>query len=396
MRRAFLAGATLVAPDRIVSGQTLVIEDRRIADITAGPRAVGEGERHVDLTGLTIVPGFIDVHIHGVAGIDVLDGRGAVANVAARLPRWGVTAFCPTSVACPPDVLTTFLEDVRTARSVAAERAARVLPAHLESNFISSEYCGAQPVEYVRTLSRSEAQPFSGEEILDVIIRHRADVGIVTLAPEIEGGLDLVRRFVSEGIRVSLGHSAASFDQAQEAIISGASQATHLFNRMRPMAHRDPGLAGAALASEEVAAEIIIDGRHVHPAIVRVALAAKSSARVMAISDGTAGSGLPPGSRAALGGRPITVHEVARLDDGTIAGSVATMDRVFATLVTACDLDLVRASELCSTTPARELGLFGFGVLTPGAVADLAILNDRLEVVQTWIDGEPAFRSSEI
>jgi N-acetylglucosamine-6-phosphate deacetylase len=141
------------------------------------------------------------------------------------------------------------------------------------------------------------------------------------------------------------------------------------------------------LASDAVAAEIVCDGVHVHPAIARFVVAAKGARRVMAVTDGTAGSGMPPGTRTLLGGRPIVTSDAARLEDGTMAGSVATMDGAFAWLVTACGLDLTEAAELCSTSPARQMGLVGLGVLAPGATADLVILDGQLRVVSTWIGG---------
>ncbi len=388
--RVFLSGADIILPDRIESGQTLVIEDGRIADFVSGPRAMSGAEIHVQVPGALVVPGFVDVHVHGVEGLDVLDGSGALAGVASRLPKYGVTAFCPTSIACGPQVLAAFLGAVSAARS-SAPAGARVLSAHLESNFINPEYNGAQPASCLRTpaaalASARDGADFSGSDIL-AAIEASPDVGIVTMAPELDGGLALVARLAARGIRVSLGHSGATFDQAQAAITAGASHATHLFNRMPPMTHREPGLAGAVLASEEIAAEVICDGHHVHHAIVRMVTGAKGRARVMAITDGTAGSGLPPGSTTRLGGRQITVREVARLDDGTVAGSTATMDRVFAWLVSACGLDVREAAELCSTTPARQMGLVGHGVLSRGATADLAVLDRNFAVLQTWVGG---------
>ena len=173
-------------------------------------------------------------------------------------------------------------------------------------------------------------------------------------------------------------------------IAEGARQATHLFNRMTPVGHREPGLAGALLESDDVVAELICDGVHVHSAIMRIAIAAKGPERIMAITDATAGAGLARGARAVLGGRPIIVGDAAYLDDGTIAGSVLTMDRAFATLTGACGLSLSDAATVCATTPARTLGLQGFGVLSPGAVADLVVLDRQFRVVQTWISGNLA------
>jgi N-acetylglucosamine-6-phosphate deacetylase len=398
-RRCFLAGASLVLPDRVVSGQTLVIEGHRIVDFISGPRETGPNEVRLNLEGHFVVPGFIDVHVHGVAGTDTLDAAGdPVRTIAEHLPRFGVTAFCPTSVACGPADLDRFLDEVGRLRQTSAPRS-RVLPAHIESNFINPEFHGAQPIECLRIPSDGSAKParsasagdvpqdFSAGDILEVIDRRRADLATVTLAPEIPGGMELTRALVAGGLRVSLGHSGATFEQAQEAIGAGARQATHLFNRMRPMTHRDPGLVGAALASEDLAVELICDGLHVHPAVMRLAVAAKGPSRTLAITDGTAGSGLPPGSKAKIGGRPITVSDIARLDDGTMAGSVLTMDRAFAGLVTKCGFDLVQAAEMCATTPARELGLVGHGVIAPGAIADLTVLDSRLQVVQTWVGG---------
>jgi N-acetylglucosamine-6-phosphate deacetylase len=189
-----------------------------------------------------------------------------------------------------------------------------------------------------------------------------------------------------------MGHSGATFDEALAAISAGARHATHLFNRMPPLHHRAPGLVGAVLQADEVAAEIVCDGFHVHPALVRAAIAAKRPSRVMAITDATAASGLPVGSRARLGGRSIVAAEsTALLDDGTIAGSVLTMDRAFQMLIGRVGLSPVDAVTLCATTPARELGLVGHGMLALDAAADLVVLDQNFTVVQTYIGGQLAY-----
>ena len=391
--RTFLTRADLVLPDRVLSRHTLVVEDGCIGDIVPGAVSGTERDRVIDLSGRIIAPGFVDVHVHGVEGHDALDGPDAIAAIAARLPRSGVTAFCPTSVACAPGVLDVMLAAVAQSRVAPAPGAARVLGAHLESNFINPAFCGAQPVGHLRA-PRGDADPtlpYSAADVLAAIDRRRPDVAVVTLAPELEGGLNLVQSLAAAGIRVSIGHSGATFEQVQAAIAAGARRVTHLFNRMSPMTHRYPGVVGAALAAGDVAVELIADGHHVHPAAMRVAVAAKGPGLVMAISDGTAGSGLPRGTHARLGGRDIVVDDVARLEDGTTAGSVATMDRVFATLVSTVGLDLVEAAAVCATTPVRQLGLAGHGALVRETAADLVVLDRDLRVCETWIEGARVF-----
>ncbi len=401
----FLSGADLVLPDRVLAGGTLVLDGDRIAQIVSASDAVGGESVKFDFTDRYVVPGFIDVHVHGVEGVDTLDGGDAIATMAERLPRYGVTAFCPTSIACDPAALRRMLAGVRLARTTRPPGGARVLPAHLESNFINPEYKGAQPEACLRLPPKAGARrraegakadassTWSGDEILAEIAAARPDVGIITVAPELDGALELIADLVAHGHHVSLGHSGATYDQAIAGIRAGARQATHLFNRMPPLGHRVPGLAGAVLESDEVFAELICDGVHVHASMMRVALAAKRPERIMAITDGTAGSGMTKGSRVTLGGYPITIRDAAYLDDGTIAGSSLTMDGAFAKLVSEVGLSLSDAATACATTPARALGLQGFGVISPGAVADLAVLDRDLRVVQTWVAGTLAWEA---
>jgi N-acetylglucosamine-6-phosphate deacetylase len=401
-----LSGADIVLPDRVLSPGTLVVAGDEIVEVAAGTRAAAGSEHHLDLARHLIVPGFIDVHVHGVEGTDTLDSDDAIRTIAQRMPRFGVTAFCPTSIACTPLVLRRLLSAVREARrteaspdtsgsgagSTAVSRGARVLPAHLESNFINPEFKGAQPLECLRLPGNAPEGQFTGAEILDEIASARAEVGIVTVAPELEGVLDLIRDLVSHGHHVSLGHSGATYEEALAGIDAGARQATHLFNRMTPINHRQPGLAAAVLDQEAITAEVVCDGVHVHPSMVRLALAAKHSSNVMAITDGTAGAGLPRGTRTTIGGRPITVGDIAVLDDGTIAGSVLTMDQAFARLVTTMGVGPVDAVAMCAATPARALGLQGLGAIASGKTADLVVLDRNLRVTHTFIAGALVYR----
>jgi N-acetylglucosamine-6-phosphate deacetylase len=387
-----LSGGDVVLPDRVLSHASVLIDGSSIVDVTSSA-AVPAGARVVDAAGQLIVPGFVDVHVHGVEGHDTLDGGDAVREIASRLPRYGVTAFCPTSVACAPGDLRAFCDQVRRARLVGVDGGARVLPAHLESNFINPEFRGAQPAACLRLPnSRSEGGEFSGVDVMAVIAMARADVGIVTIAPELPGGIDMVRALVSAGHRVSLGHSGADYETAIAAIEAGARHATHLFNRMTPLTHRAPGLVGAVLSRHEVAAELICDGHHVHPAMCAVALAAKGVDRILAITDGTGGAGLPVGTTATLGGRRITVRDVAAfLDDGTLAGSTLTMDRAFRNMVKMVGVSVVDAARLCATNAAQELGLDGVGAIAPGMNADLAVLDSEYRVSSTFVDGREIY-----
>lgn len=379
---------------RVVGEGSVVVEGGRITAIEAG-RVAPAGATIVDASDCYVAPGFIDVHVHGLHGHDTLDGDGAVALIASLLPRYGVTAFCPTTVACGPDALGGVLRQVRQARVAPVAGSARVLPAHLESNFINPEYKGAQPADCLRHATAPPREgTYSSRDILNVISACGPDVGIVTLAPELPGGIELVRTLASAGHRVSLGHSGSDYDTAIEAIEAGARHATHLFNRMTPMTHRAPGLPGAVLAREEVTVELICDGYHVHPSMCRVAMAAKGSDGVMAITDATSGAGLKQGSKARLGGRQIEVGaQAAFLEDGTLAGSTLTMDKAFRNIVTSFGGSLVDAAMLCSTTPARALGLSGFGVLAEGGAADLVVLDRSFQVVRTFIGGQQVWES---
>jgi N-acetylglucosamine-6-phosphate deacetylase len=392
-----LSGADIVQPAGIESG-TLVLEGERIVEVRPGAMGAMGAVGAVDLRDHIVLPGFIDVHVHGVEGVDTLDGGEAVAAIAARLPKFGVTAFCPTTVACAPDALRVVLRQVASARNrTDAPASARVLAAHLESNFINPEYRGAQPAGCLRlppsqSRSRTRDDVFDGHDLLAEIESAGDSVGIVTLAPELDGALDLIRRLVSNGRRVSLGHSGATLAQARDAIDAGARQATHLFNRMPPLGHREPGLAGAVLTSTAVAAEIICDGVHVHRDMVRLAIDAKGAPRVMAITDGVAAAGLPDGSSASLGGRAIQVrNSAAYLDDGTLAGSVATMESVFRFLVRDVGVPLQDAAQLCATTQASELGLRDTGSIVKGAIADLVVIDRTFTVKQTYIGGHLAY-----
>jgi N-acetylglucosamine-6-phosphate deacetylase len=398
-----LTGADLVLSDRVVPSGTLSVNDGRIASMSD---ALSTDPAAVALDGCIVIPGLVDVHIHGVDGIDSLDDGETIARMAARLPRYGVTAFCPTTVACAPRALVRVLEQIRDCRSHPCP-GARVLPAHLETNFINPLYAGAQPRTCLRAFetlpghgesvsTRPSDGEFTAADVLQVIEEFRDQIAIATIAAEMPGGLKLVSWLARRGVRVSLGHSASSYDEALVAIDRGARHATHLFNRMPPFHHRDPGLVGAVLDRDEVAAEVICDGAHVHASLVRMALALKGTARLLAITDGTSMTGCPAGAAGSLGGQSITAGDrTALLDDGTMAGSVIAMDAAFRWLSGPVGLSLVDAATVCSTTPARAVDLSDAGALEVGAAADLTVLDDQRRVVRTYVGGRLVYQAPD-
>lgn len=382
-------GAHLVLPDRVLAPGRLVIDGDRIVE-------VGVGSADGPMAGLWIVPGFIDVHVHGALGHDTLESPRGVATIAAHLPRFGCTSFQPTTFACPPAALEMLAGAIEAAMSSPSPEAARVLPAHLESNFMAPDYRGAQPLTELclppgapaDMATPGTATSFTAEDILGVIAGHRSAFGTVTLAPELPSALALIRDLVSHGHGVSLGHSGATLEEARAGIEAGARRATHLFNRMPPLTHRAPGLVGAVLDDDRVAVELVADGFHVHPVVMRAAIRAKRPERVMAITDGLAGAGLAEGARFELGGRGVTVRSQACfLDDGTLAGSRLTMDRVFANLVEMVGVTPAEAAMMTATVQARTLGLGDRGRIAEGLLADLVVLDAEWCVRQTLIGG---------
>ncbi len=381
-----LSGADLVRRDAVEAGATLVLEGDRIVDVAGGGAPGGHRADRVDLRGHLIVPGFVDVHVHGLNGVDTLDSRESVARIAGNLPRHGVTAFCPTTVACAPTALRDVLASVKALQQRPDPLGARVPGAHLESNFINASYRGAQPATFLR----SPSSPDAGD-VLNEIERAGAAVAIVTLAPELEGGLDLIARLAARGLRVSLGHSGASFEIAEAAIEAGARHATHLFNRMPPLGHRDPGLAAAVLRGGKSrlksSATACTCMRPWFNWLSREGRGPRDGDQRRHGGGGTAGGqlrvpGQPPDLRSRRRRVPRRRHPGRQhRHDGH--GVLVSREAVGFSLTTAV--------RLCSTTPAAELGLDGAGEIAPGALADLVVLDQNLAVRQTYIAGRLAY-----
>ncbi|MHB9025546.1 MAG: N-acetylglucosamine-6-phosphate deacetylase [Armatimonadota bacterium] len=383
-----LAGATLMLEDMVIDNGSVVIADGRIIDIREDTLPdPGTGATYLDLTGSLLSAGFIDVHIHGMMGLDTNaasadDFHRISAEAAAR----GVTAMVPTTVACSAEELRRTLVNVKTAVTSGVP-GARLLGLHLESNFISPEFKGAQPIEYIIPPTDPGATA-----ILDILDEFAQYIRIITLAPEVPGAMGLIPWLRERGIIVSLGHSAATYDEAVAGFDAGANHVTHLFNAMRPLHHRNPGLVGAALERDDVFTEMVCDGFHIHPAVITAAILAKGVGHFVPISDGLAGAGMTSGEFIFTGRTVSTDSGVAKLPDGTIAGSITTMDRIVRFLVDKVGWELNEALTMASTTPADALGLDITGRLAIGAAADLTILSPELEVRMTLVDGKVVYK----
>ncbi|MES1172646.1 MAG: N-acetylglucosamine-6-phosphate deacetylase [Bacteroidota bacterium] len=324
-----------------------------------------------------VAPGFIDLQINGGFGFEVGEDPGALRALAARLPATGVTSFLPTLVSRNEAAYRRAFTSHAAASGHPDPAAATMLGIHLEGPLLSPARAGAH-----------ERAAIEGADA--ALVERLADpacVRLVTLAPERPGARDLIATLVARGIVVSLGHTDASFDAFTAGVDAGATLATHVFNAMSPLHHREPGAVGAPLTDDRVIATIVADGVHTHPAVFRLVARAKGADRLALVTDAVQGAGGPPGP-SALAGREITVDErAARLPDGTLAGSVLTMERAVRNAVDFADLSPQAAVHLATAVPARALGLGGKGRLTVGADADIVLLDQSLRVVHTFVGG---------
>jgi N-acetylglucosamine-6-phosphate deacetylase len=347
----------------------LHIEDGRIRDVGASDGPVDDPAGTVDLGDCVVVPGFVDLHCHGGGGASFgADAEESVRAIATHLAH-GTTSLMASLVTGPSDRLR---REIDALAPLVADDA--LLGVHLEGPWLSAAQCGAHDPRQLRDPAPSE---------VDELVGHDA-VRMVTIAPEREGALDAVRRIVGLGAVAAIGHTDADLAVARAAIAAGASHATHLFNAMRPLHHRDPGAALALLEDDAVTLELIRDGRHVDLNLCAWLDDALPAHRLVAVTDAMAAAGAGDGSYA-IGALDVEVHEgVAHVaGTGTLAGSTATMDRIFAAVMGARRDDdaLLRAVGQASATPARGLGRADVGVLAPGARADLvALAADSLEV----------------
>ena len=385
--------ATAIYASRILTPQeelrdcVIVVEAGRITGIGHRDEVhIPPGAKDYVASGMTVVPGFVDVHIHGAGGHDVMEAEAAALDkITATVARFGTTSIVATTVTAPIEATCHSLEGIaayiRAHESTAdnARFGADILGIHLEGPFINPERRGVHPTASILAPSVESFEKF------------RAAAGnlikLITIAPEMPGALKLIAAAVADGVVVGLGHTDADYAQARAAIQAGARHAVHVYNAMRPFTHRDPGVISAVLTDADVTAEIIADGVHVAGPAIQVLLGTKGFDTVLLISDGTAATGMRDGTFK-LGGFEVQVRDgVVRNSEGKLAGSTLTIDRAIRYLVE-LGVPMVDAIRMATILPARRLGLAGKkGIIAVGADADLVVLTPDLHVAGVMTRG---------
>lgn len=381
----------LYTPLEEIERPMVFVADGVIRDLASqAERELPTGPKVIDLGGAVLAPGFLDMHIHGGAGHDVMEaGDDALPAVERFLHKHGVTSYLPTTVTAPIDdtlaALERLADAIEYANQAGPERnglRARPVGIHLEGPFISHLRRGVHPA--------ADLLPPTMEMFDRFWEASRGHIKVLTIAPELQGARSVIAEATRRGVCVSMGHSDADARAAQAGVAAGARHATHTFNAMRPLNHRDPGILGEVLMDGRLSAEIIADGVHVDPLVVQLFLRAKGPEAAVLVTDATAATGMPNG-RYRLGSLEVDVIDGKCTADGKLAGSVLTMDKAVRNIMKFANWDLRQAVRLATVNPVRAIGLpANVGKLVPGAVADMVALSPTGEVLRTIARGQVA------
>ncbi|RLQ96594.1 N-acetylglucosamine-6-phosphate deacetylase [Falsibacillus albus] len=389
--KTILKGCTIFLENETLQNGYVMIQGEKIVeagDIASCP--THSGNTIITLpSSFKITPGFIDVHIHGAGGADTMDGTAdALQTISSSLPQEGTTSYLATTITQSHENIKQALLNVAGYTETQSSGQAEILGIHLEGPFINSCRAGAQPKEYIQ-------QP--DIELFEEWNNHANRlIKLVTLAPELKGGLEFVDHLASKGIIASVGHSDATFEEVKLAADAGATHVTHLFNGMKGLHHRELGVAGAALKLNELMVELIADGIHLHPEMMELVYRMKTAEKMLLITDSMRAKCLKNG-RYDLGGQEVTVqHGKALLEDGTLAGSILKMKDAIRNMSAYLDISLREILQMATVNPAKQLHVFDRkGSLTPGKDADIVVLNEGLDVMLTICKGKLAYRRGD-
>ena len=372
---------SLYTPTTTIARPVLIVEDGTIVRLgSRGGMELPSGVDLVPFNDCTIAPGFVDIHIHGSAGYDVMQAdRGARSHFERFLARHGVTSYCPTTVTAPLDITLSALERLADAvESADGIGGALPLGIHLEGPFLSHARRGVHSPEDLLPPTVAMFDKFWQAA--------RGHIRVMTIAPELDGASEVIAEATRRGVCVSIGHSDANLKFARRGVAAGARHATHTFNAMRPLDHRDPGILGEVLTNEHVTADVIADGFHVAPAVIDLLFKAKGPENIVLITDAISAAGMPDGNYK-LGLLEVDVQGGKCVMDGRLAGSALIMDRAIRNAMNFAKCDLQQALRAATTNPARVVGAQKKGVLEVGADADFVVLTAAGEVRATVING---------
>ncbi|MCJ8009217.1 N-acetylglucosamine-6-phosphate deacetylase [Lederbergia wuyishanensis] len=379
MDKKVIVNARVVTPGDITQSSVVWIENAQIQKVDQGilPEVPSEYEI-IDAKGQLLIPGMIDVHIHGANGFDMMDGtEESILEVSKTCAMTGCTSFLVTSVSSSIEDLMIMIRNVK--KVIGTEQGAKIAGIHLEGPYLNVKRKGMQNELYLRHPNI--------DEMKEILIEAGDLVKMVTIAPELPGGIEMVEFLKEQGIIVAIAHSDATYEEAKEAFSKGASHVTHCFNGMRPIHHRDPGLVVAAFEEEHVSLQAIVDQIHLHPAIVRLMHRIKGPEGVVLITDALQAMQMGDGEYE-FGGHKVTVaNGEARLADGTLASSTVTMNEALQKTVES-GISLDDAVYMGATTPANILGMLNKGRIASGMDADLVLLDSNFDVLWTMIEGD--------
>ncbi len=385
MTTTLLHAAKVLTPTAEITDAGILIREGVIEELglREGMR-LPAGALEISATGRTAIPGFVDVHIHGAGGHDVMEGSAdALASVTKTVARHGTTSFVATTVTASPDDTIRSVEGIAhyiSQQHETDDARAEVLGIHFEGPFLSPARRGVHPPEWLQLPSA---------EMLEKLLQAAAGTAqILTIAPELLGAMPCIDAARNAGMVVAMGHTDATYEQARAAIAHGVHHAVHVYNAMRPFSHRDSGVIGAVLTSPEVTAELIADGVHVEETAMKVLLQAKGPERMILISDGVSATGMPDG-KYMLGKLEVTMSGgICRNSEGKLAGSTLTLDRALRNIV-GLGIPLADAVRMLTLNPASLLGIeFKKGALRVGADADIVLLDEGLQLTNVWVRGE--------
>lgn len=383
--RLTILGGRVVTPLTTLDTGAVVIDAGKITAVTEAPPPAPDLGEVIDARGLTVAPGLIDIHIHGAMGYDTMDATPeAIAGMARFVAEHGVTSFLPTTVTANRADTLAAIENVAACMGQQTG-GAQVLGIYLEGPYVNARQKGAQAPDHIRVADPDEYEAFF----------QAGPVRLVTLAPEIPENRALIPYAVERGAAVAVGHSVANYDEVLRAVSLGMNQATHTFNGMTGIHHREPGTAGASLSCDAIYAQVIVDFVHIHPAVVKVLVRAKGLDRAVLITDAMRATGMPDGVYD-LGGQNVTVVDgAARLASGSLAGSTLTLDRAVRNVMQAAGLSLDEALRMATLTAAQSIGVADHkGSLEPGKDADVVLLDAEHRVVMTIVGGQVVYRAN--